>query len=652
MIRQFVFLSAIVLMMFPSVFAQSWQVASPDGSLSLKATVTDKVYLSIHDGEDLVLWDSPFTMEMETGQDFGIYPEVIGSEDRSVDEIIQPVWGIRSEIRDHYNQLEINFRGNYSLILRCYDDGVAWRYSSNTSGVLTVNRENMILRFREDHGLMAQVYDNFQTSYEKPYTKAPISAMEEDDLIALPLLIDQGERKLVFTESDLYDYPGTYFRKPGMNTRVELTATHPRAPKATEQGGWQQFNMRVTDRHPYLAKVLGKRDFPWRCMIIANEDAELADSDLVYKLASPSSIPTDWIRPGKVAWDWWNAWNLKGVKFEAGVNNRTYEYYIDFAAANGLEYIIMDEGWSDPFDLFIPTPDIDVKAVIDYAEAKGVKVILWCVWHTLERQLDAALDQFQAWGVAGIKVDFIDRDDQEAINFYENLAREAADHKLLVDYHGCSKPTGLSRTYPNVINYEGVMGNEYHKFSTSGSPGHDVDIVFTRMIAGPMDYTPGAMRNSTKGNFHQDNDNTMSPGTRCHQLGMYVVYYAPLQMLCDAPTAYEAEPEILELISSIPVTWDETRVLAAELGEYVIMARKKDGVWYLGALNNWTERDVEISLNFLEEGDWLAGVWADGINANRNAEDYRVLSDRVNASMKVTIPMKQGGGALGVIRRE
>lgn len=633
-------------------FGQSYSVSSPGGDLTVAARFTDQVYISVSQNGELVMWDSPFTMDLADGRSLGKGGSILRMKDRTVDETLEPVWGLRKEISDHFNEVEIFFEGNYSLVIRAYDDGVAWRYNADMSGVLTVQQENFTMRFREDHGLIAQVYDNFQTSYEKPYTRYPISKVEEGDFLALPLLIDQGSRKLLFTEADVYDYPGMYLKRQSNHNRHELFATLPAAAAATAPGGWCQFNMKVTEREPYLAKVIGKRSFPWRCMVVASEDAELADSDLVYKLASPSEIETDWITPGKVAWDWWNAWNLKGVDFETGVNNKTYEYYIDFAANNGLEYIIMDEGWSDPFDLFLTTPEMDVKQVIDYAESKGVKVILWCVWHTLERQMAEALDLFEEWGVAGIKVDFIDRDDQDAINFYERLAREAAKRKLLVDYHGCSKPTGLSRTYPNVINYEGVMGNEYNKFSDQMSPGHDVDIVFTRMAAGPIDYTPGAMRNSTEGNFHMDNENTMSPGTRCHQLGMYVVYYAPLQMLCDAPTAYEAEPEVLSMIADVPTTWDDTRVLAAEVGEYVIIARKKGNNWYIGGINNWTEREVKISLDFLGEGTYGSTMFLDGLNSNRVGTDYQILKDAVTRRSTMTITMKKGGGALGKMEKK
>ncbi|MCL4159064.1 UNVERIFIED_CONTAM: hypothetical protein GTU68_032908, partial [Idotea baltica] len=448
--------------------------------------------------------------------------------------------------------------------------------------------EEVAFRFTEDHQLISHVVGDFQTSYEKLYTRHKISEVVEKEFVSLPLVVDQGDLKIAITEADLFDYPGMYLMRLENNNRFDMLGLFPQYPTKWEPGGLCQFNLRVTERADYLAETDGTRNFPWRVMIVAAEDIELADNDLVYKLSRPSKIETDWVKTGKVAWEWWNAWNLEGVDFEAGVNNRTYEFYIDFAADNGLEYVIMDEGWSDQFDLLLQKPNIDVLHLVEYAKERNVQIVLWCVWHALDRNMGPVLDQFEAWGIAGTKVDFIDRDDQIAINFYERLAAESAKRKLFVNIHGCSKPTGLHRTYPNVINYESVRGNEYNKFGKDETPGHNVDLVYTRMIAGPMDYTPGAMRNSTEGNFHMDNENTMSHGTRCHQLGMYIVYYSPMQMLCDAPTAYMKYPDILKFLGEVPAIWDETKALMGELGKYIAIARKKDGVWYVGALTDWT----------------------------------------------------------------
>ena len=492
---------------------------------------------------------------------------------------------------------------------------------------------------------------DFQTSYEKLYTRYKIDDVVEKDFISLPLIVNGSDVKIAITESDLYDYPGMYVKRPGNNNRHFLEGLFPQLPTKWEPGGWCQFNLKVTERTDYLAKTTGKRAFPWRVMAIGDEDIDLADNDLVYQLARPSMIETDWIKPGLVAWDWWNDWNLEGVDFETGVNNQTYEYYIDFAAENGLDYVILDEGWSDQFDLFLQKPGIDVPYLADYAAKKGVKLILWCVWYPLDREMEKALDMFEEWGIAGIKVDFMDRDDQIMINYLERLAREAAKRKILVDFHGCPKPTGLHRTYPNVINYEGVRGNEYNKFDSLETPQHNIDIVFSRMLAGPIDYTPGAMNNSTKGNYFMNNSNPMSYGTRAHQLGMYVVYYGPLQMLCDAPTQYEKYPDILEFLSTVPVTWDQTIALEGKFGEYIAIARRKGNDWYIGALNDWTERDLEIDLSFLGPGSYKTQMFLDGVNANRHAQDYQVVNRKLTRRDKLTLNLKQGGGAAIILKK-
>ena len=623
----------------------TFTIYSPNRRIEIGILLTDKVYYSVRfDGRD-VLWDSPLSLTLGDGrvlgQDFHIQ-EVI---ERLVRDEIHPPWGIRKTISDHYDELELIMKGGYSILFRAYDNGVAYRFCTRLAGQIRVAAEEVAYRFLKDHRLLAHVVGDFQTSYEKLYTKYRISEVVEKDFISLPLLVDQGNLKLVVTEADLVDYPGMYLQRLENNNRFDLLGLFPEFPTAWEQGGLCQFNLRVTERASYLAETEGYRSFPWRLLIVEEEAARLATNDLVYQLAKPPLEEMPWVRPGKVAWDWWNDWNLEGVDFETGINNRTYEYYIDFAARNQLEYVILDEGWSDQFDLFVPRPGIDVPHLIGYGKQRGVRIILWCVWHTLDRQLAPALDQFRDWGAAGIKVDFIDRDDQIAINFYERVAREAARRQLLVNIHGCSKPTGLHRTYPNVLSFEGVRGNEYNKFDIDENPGHNVDLVFTRMIAGPMDYTPGAMRNSIKDRFFTDFNSPMSHGTRCHQLAMYVLYFSPMQMLCDAPTAYEKYPDILAFLATVPVVWDESVPLAGEVGKYIVLARKKEASWYIGAMTDWEGRELAIDLSFLPGGMYRATLFIDGVNAHRKAEDYRCLEREIKAGQQLKLVLKPGGGA-------
>ena len=635
-----------------SLFSDTYELNSPNGEISIHIKATDKLYYAVDVKGQNILWYSPLSMQLQTGQILGYKPKVKKASESKTDQTIETVWGINKMIQDQYHELILEMEGNYSIIFRAYDTGIAYRFKTNFPGEIIIENEEVSYRFLENHDLLAHIVGDFQTSYEKLYTSYKIADVVDTNFISLPLLVDNGKQKIILTEADVFDYPGMYIMRKGNNNRHFMDGLFPKMPTQWEEGGWCQFNLKVTERADYLAKTSGKREFPWRMMIIANEDKELLNNDLVYQLARPSKIKTDWIKPGKVAWDWWNDWNLKGVDFETGVNNKTYEYYIDFAAKNGLDYIILDEGWSDQFDLLLQKPGIDVPALVEYGKQKGVKLILWCVWHTLDRQMSEALDLFERWGIAGIKVDFIDRDDQIAINYYEKLAREAAKRKLLVDYHGCSKPTGLHRTYPNVINYEGVRGNEYNKFDTNETPDHNVDIMYTRMVSGPIDYTPGAMRNSTKGNWMMDNSNPMSYGTRCHQLGMYIVYYSPLQMLCDAPTAYEPYPDILSFLSEVPVSWDETIALDGKVGEYALIARRSGEDWYVGALGDWNERSLEVDFSFLGQGNYEATMFVDGVNAHRTAEDYQVKNKNVKSSDTLTLVLKAGGGAVIVLKKQ
>lgn len=626
------------------------QVASPDGRVVVGVRITDRLYYNLSvDGRE-VMWYSPLSMRTSQG-DFGVSPRVRRTNTVSVDEPIETVWGLRRVVPNRYNELQMEFEGGYTVLFRAYDDGVAYRFRSTVPGELIVHGEEVEYRFWEDFGMVNHVVDDFQTSYEKHYTRQPISAVTPKNLVSLPSIVVQPAVRLAITEADLFDYPGLYLTRLGTHNRHYLSGAFPAFPEKWEPGGWGHFNLRVTERAPFLARTTGGRDFPWRVIAIARQDRELLDSDLVYKLSRPAKFDASWVKPGKVAWDWWNALNLTGVDFVTGFNNRTYEYYIDFAARHGIEYVIMDEGWSDQFDVLLPTPQVDMEHLARYARERGVRLILWAVWYTLDRQYQEAFALFERWGIAGVKVDFIDRDDQLAIQFYERLAAAAAQHKLLVDFHGCSKPTGLHRTYPNVINFEAVLGNEYNKFSPGTPPGHNVDLPFTRMIAGPLDYTPGAMRNSIHGDFRTSSVNPMSHGTRMHQVAMFILYFAPLQMLCDAPTAYEQDPELLEFLRTIPTTWDETVALDGVLGEYAVIARQNGDEWFVGGMTNWAGRTLELDLSRLGPGPFVVELWQDGLNAHRDAHDRRRTDLTLQPGQKLPVTLKPGGGFALRLRR-
>ena len=416
-----------------------------------------------------------------------------------------------------------------------------------------------------------------------------------------------------------------------------------------------KFNLIVKERTDYIAKTEGNRTFPWRILKIATEDAQLLDTDLVYKLsdAHDENIDYSWVKPGKVAWDWWSAINLIGVDFRSGVNTESYKYYIDFAAKNGIEYINLDEGWSDQYDLMKLDDQINLKEIIDYGHEKGVGIILWCVHYPLDEKLDEAMNQFKEMGVKGLKIDFMDRDDQVMVDYYHRIAKAAAEHQLLVNYHGAYKPSGLHRKYPNVINRESVRGLEYNKFSREGTtPEHAVTIPFIRMAAGPMDYTPGAMTNAQKANFAMSFERPMSQGTRCQQLAMFVVYEAPLQMLSDAPTAYLAEPAILEFIREVPTVWDETVALSGKVGDYVVIARKFGDTWYVAGMTDWDPRTLDVDFSFLKKGKYKAQIFQDGINADRIGNDYTKLEKTIVGGEIQSFKLAPGGGFVMKITAE
>ena len=640
--KKLIFPLVIFFSTISAIQANNLSVTSPDTKVKITVKLTDRIYYNLQVDDKEVMWFSPLSMKTSLGN-LGVSPILISSKTTSINDVIKTVWGNRSEVKNNYNELVLTFSGNYSVIFRAYNDGIAYRFQSDSKGELIVNDEEVEYRFVDNYPVITHIVSGFESSYEKFYTRQKIQDIKTGTLVGTPAIINQPNLKLAVLESDIFEYPGMYLTR-GKHDRNYINGIFPKYPVKSEQGGHNSFNMVVTERANFLAKTTGKRSFPWRALAVARKDIDLVGSDLVYKLARPAAIETNWIRPGKVAWDWWNAMNLKGVDFETGVNNDTYKYFIDFAAKNNIEYVIMDEGWSDQFDVLLPTPKVDMEMLAEYARQKNVKLILWAIWHTIDRQYKEAFSLFEKWGIAGVKIDFIDRDDQIAIDYYERIAKEAAKYKLLIDYHGCTKPAGLQRTYPNVINFEAVRGNEYNKFSEGVTPEHNVDIVFARMMAGPIDYTPGAMRNSAKGDFHASFENPVSCGTKAHQLGMYIVYFAPLQMLCDAPTAYEQHPDILKFLSTVPTTWDETIPLSGKIGEYVVVARKKGNNWYIGGLNNWTERDVEIDLSLLIKGNAKAEMLIDGINANRLAGDYKYIQKQMNSNDKITVRMKQGGG--------
>jgi alpha-glucosidase len=625
--------------------AASGQVASPNRDIVVTIATQGQVAWSIAYRGAPLTTPSPLALVLDGGRTLGAKPVLATTMSRGVDTTLTPpVRYRRAEIRDRFNETTFIFAGNYALIVRAYDDGVAYRWKTTLPGEITVASEQATLGFPADHPLLFPEETSLLSHQEREYKKLKLSEITTGRFSSLPaMILPATGPKMVLTEADLFDYPGMDLTSgPAPNT---LAGLFPAYPKRTELR--RDRDEAVAEREPWIAKTKGTRDFPWRVLVIADRDETLLDTDIVYRLASPTAIAdASWIRPGKVAWDWWNALNIYGVPFVSGVNTDTYKHYIDFAAENGIEYIILDEGWYKLGDLLSLTPGVDMEAIAAHAKAKKVGLIMWVIWKTLDLQMGPALDQFEKWGVKGIKVDFMQREDQWMVNYYERVAREAAKRHLLVDFHGAYKPTGLYRTWPNVVTSEGVLGLEQSKWGDLASPDNAVTFPFMRMLAGPVDYTPGAMLNSTKADFKPVYNRPGSQGTRCQQLAMYVVFESPLQMLADTPSNYRHEPDSLEFLRAVPSVWDETKVLSAKVGDHILVARRSGREWYIGALTNWTARDVDIDLSFLGAGAgaWDADTYRDGANAGRVGVDYARVKARVTAADHLRIHLAPGGG--------
>ncbi|HRD02642.1 MAG TPA: glycoside hydrolase family 97 protein [Candidatus Saccharicenans sp.] len=622
-------------------------VKSPDHQVELKIEIKSQIMYSVYLNSKEIISPSPISLTINDNIILGRRPVLENLSRTSVDDKIFPVVKEkRSVVIDRYEQVNLKFHGNFGLIFRVYNDGVAYRFYTGYRVPIKIRAEEVTFTFHENYHVYFPFIGSLHTSFESTYSYLPIKDVGVDRFGYAPVVVELNDGlKVAITDVDVDDYPGMFLtgNKEGLASLTGKFAPYP-AEEKLRQGSDRELE--VIQEANYLAETRGNRQYPWRLILLAKNDAQLVSSDIVYRLSPPTELKdTSWIKPGKVAWDWWNALNIYGVDFKSGVNTETYKYYIDFASKYGLEYIILDEGWSDPADLFKINPELNLEEVLRYGENKKVGVILWCVWYTLDRQLDKALDYFQRIGVKGIKVDFMDRDDQKMVNFYRRCASAAAKRRLLVDFHGAHKPVGLRRAWPNILNKEGVLGLETNKWAASVTPEHDLLIPFIRMIAGPMDFTPGAMRNVQEKQFRPVFDLPASQGTRCHQLAMYVVYESPLQMLCDSPPAYLREPEIMDFLSAVPTVWDETLVLEAKIGDYLVVARKHGDDWYLGGMTDWSPRAFEIKVDFLEAGKkWVADIWQDGINADRYAGDFKKLKIEVNSADSLKINLAPGGG--------
>ncbi len=639
-----------MLMLTAYSFGQEYEVKSPSGAIAVKVVVSDKVTYKVDFNGKAAIQPSAISMTLDNGLVLGAKTNVQKRETGSKSEVVTPAVPRKySSIEASYNFLRLKFKGSYQLEFRAYNDGIAYRWETTFKNDIKVMSEQATFTFAEGDYIYFPEEESMHSHQERLYKHLRISEIGVGRFCSTGALADlQNGLKVYISEADLFSYPGMFLEKSSSNPNG-FQGKFAGYPLQTEQTN--DRNVKITKYADYIAQVKGTRSFPWRLMIITDNDAELVSSELVYKLASPNRLgDVSWIKPGKVAWDWWNANNIYGVDFKSGINNDTYKYYIDFASKYGIEYIILDEGWYPLEDVTRQVDGINVKELVDYGKERNVGIILWVTWKGLDDRLDEALTLYQSWGAKGVKVDFMQRDDQWMVEYYERIARKAAEHHLLVDYHGAYKPTGFNVTYPNIITSEGVHGLENCKWAETVDPEHNVTLPFIRMVAGPMDYTPGAMINANKRNFRIVWSEPMSPTTRCHQLAMYVVYESPLQMLADNPSNYLKEPVCMEFLSAVPSTWDETKVFNAKVSDYIVLARRKGNFWYLGAMTDWTPRDFEIDLSFLPEGNYQIEIWQDGVNADRHAADFKKVSQIISNKSKVNIHLTPGGGWVAIVR--
>ena len=629
---------------------KKYVLSSPDGTLKVEISAGNELAYQVMHGNDTILSHSNIGLVLENGTIVGKTPRITGERRRKIKDNIESPFYRFKEFVACCNELDLKLKGGFGIIFRAYNEGVAYRFYTTQSSDIIIKEEQAEFNFKEDYTAYLPYTTNdkkpMAMAYQNVYDIIPLSKAQPK-LAFLPVTVDCGSVKLTLLESDLEAYPGMFVQS--QQGKYGLKGVFAPYPAKTDFYPWRKQEY-VTETTDFISRSRGSRSYPWRVLAITEKDTDMPVNNLVYALASPNRIgDTSWIKTGKVAWDWWNDWNLKGVPFKAGINMDTYKYYIDFASRNGLEFIVLDEGWYDPKsgDMLTVIPELDLTELIAYGKSKGVEIVLWTVFNVLDSQLEAACKKYADMGIKGFKVDFLDRDDQTAVEMVYRIAEMTARYKLTLDLHGIYKPTGINRTYPHIINFESVFGMEEVKWTDikNNMPLYDVTFPYIRMMAGPVDYTPGAMRNATKADWRAMYYTPASMGTRCHQLAAYIVHDSPFTMLCDAPTNYLNEQECVDFIASLPVEVDSTFIASGELGKYIVTVRKKDVNWYIGGMTNWDERDVQLDFSFLPEGmSYTAVLFKDGVNANKQAEDYRKETIRIDKDSRLTLHLASGGG--------
>lgn len=652
--RQIILTLLCILGCCISVKAKDYIIPSPDGKIKATVSTDKQITWSIEYDKERILNPSSIQMDIE-GQKLhpGVSPDVIKSKLLKVNTEQTAIIPTKQRIiKDQYNQLTLTCKGDYAVVFRVYNNGAAYRFETSLEQPqMVVNSETVELNWID--GCKAywprEKNQEYITHCEAIFDEQSLTSLTKEMKGYLPIYLSTPKgTKVIIMESDLFDYPNLFLTGDNNHT---LTGEFPPVVLKSKLKEGADRDEVLVEKAPYIATTQGTRTFPWRVLMINEDDKAVIENNLVYQLASPSvTEDTDWIKPGKISWDWWSTLNVYGVDFKAGVNTDTYKYFIDFASKYGIEYVLLDEGWSaGTWNIKESIAELNIPELVQYGKERNVGLVLWTLWNPLDKDLEGILDIYEKWGIKGIKVDFMQRSDQYMVNFYERVGKAAMDRKLLVDFHGSFKPSGLQKKYPNVMTFEGVLGMEHDKDSRDINPVHDLILPFTRMAAGPMDYTPGAVGNATAEDFYINFVHPISLGTRAHQAALYIVYESPLQMLADSPSSYYAAPEFASFISRIPTTWDDTKAISAKIGEQLVIARKNGNSWYLAGLTDWNERTIEVNLDFLDASSYKMEVFKDGCNANVYASDFKTEEVTVAKGERISIQMAKGGGWAAIL---
>lgn len=650
--------SIIIFTAIKTLSQRPLQMISPDQTIRISIQTTPQLSYEVFIDNQQIINASLIDMQLSNGNVLSKDLKIKSTKTKTVSEnIIAQIPVSRKNIPDVYNELSIQFNNNFAVIFRAYNDGIAYRIVTTFKDSITIQNETAQFNFAKGAHAWAPIIqkrpdqDVFHTSFEELYPYKSLDSIGNNDYMYSPVLVNTAnDIKVAITESDLDDYPGMFIKGSGSAQLNGAFAPYPLEERIVE-GDYPQ--MVVSKRADYLAHTNGTRNFPWRALLIARHDKDLPANDLVYRLATPSKIEdASWIHPGKCTDEWIIDINLFNVPFKTGINTDTYKYYIDFAKRFGLDRIMMDAGWSKTKDLFDINPNLNMDTIVAYAKQQGIKLSMWTLAMTLDKQLDSALRQFQKWGVDFIMTDFIDRDDQKTVNFYKRITEACAKAHIMIMFHGAYPPKGFNRTYPNNITREGVLGSEYNAWSDKPTATHNLIIPFTRMLAGPLDYEPGLLDNATPQQFKPIWGKVMSQTTRCQQLAMFVVYNNPLQIFSGNPSQGYMEPTFMQLLGSIPTTWDTTIILDAKVGEQLITARKHGNDWFIAGICGANAKDIMLNLGFLSNGNYTASICKDGINANRNAMDYTIEEKTLTANDNIQIHMAPAGGFLVRLKKE